>query len=106
MSILDNVTNRWLVEVKHDWLHNNVVTITELLDFIESFTSDVDPNSTVVIEGNSSGIRVKEIRDETEAEYDARMAENKRHAFERKQAADKSWAKQQKRFARARKNKS
>ena len=105
MNILNNATNRWIVEVKYEWLPNDTVTVAELLDFIEAFTVNVDPDNTVVVEGTSAGIRVKELRNETEAEYDARMAEKKRIAFERQQAADKTWAKQQKRFARARKNK-
>ncbi len=102
MSIFDQVLNRRIIEVRSTVVTGSRVSVTELLDYIEEFTKDANPANEIYLEGDRNGIGIHEARLETEQEYDQRIAEQKAHAFAVQSSADRSWRKQQLRFARAR----
>lgn len=102
MSIFDQEFTRRIIEVRSTVVTSSRVSVAELLDQIEEFVKDADPGNEIYLEGDRNGIGIHEARLETEQEYDQRIAEQKAHAFAVQSAADRSWKKQQARFARAR----
>ncbi len=102
MSIFDQAFNRRIIEVRSTVVTGSRVSVTELLDEIEEFTKDANPSNEIYLEGDRNGIGIHEARLETDQEYDQRIAEAKARAFAVQNAADRSWQKQQARFARAR----
>jgi hypothetical protein len=98
----DSASNRRLIEVRSATATTSVMSVSEFLDFLDDFTKDSSPDNEIVIEGQD-GIGVREVRLENEQEYDARIQAAKDHAFKVQQEADRSWKRQQARFARSRK---
>jgi hypothetical protein len=105
MSIFDQAFTRRIIEVRSAVIRGSRVSVTELLDQIEEFTNYADVSNEVYLEGNRDGIGIHEARLETEQEYDKRIAEAKAHALAVQAEADRSWKKQQARFARSRSRK-
>lgn len=99
--LYDSDSNRRLIEVRSATATTSVMSVSEFLDFLDDFTKDASPDNEIVIEGQY-GIGVQEVRLETEQEYDARIQAAKDHAFKVQQDADRSWKRQQARFAKAR----
>ena len=98
-------SKRALVSVKKDFLTDSTATLSEFLDELERFSVGVDPELEIQLHSSSVGIQAEVVRLETEEEYDQRIAKAKEHAFRVQQDANRSWKKQQLRFAKARKNK-
>lgn len=97
----DVTSNRRLIEVRSATATTSLMTVTEFLDFLDGFTKDASPDNEIVIDGEY-GIGVREVRLENEQEYNARIQTAKDHAFRVQQDADRSWKRQQARFAKAR----
>ena len=102
LSIFDQMFTRRIIEVRSTVVIGQIVSVTQLLDQIEEFTKDADPANEIYLDGDRNGIGIHEARLETEQEYDQRVAEQKAYAFKVQSEADRSWKKQQARFARAR----
>jgi hypothetical protein len=101
VSILEQALHRRIIEVRGTTINTGYVTVSDLLDKIEEFTKDANPDNEIVLEG-SNGIGILELRLETEEEYDRRVAEHKAYVFAEQAKADRSWKRQQARFAKAR----
>jgi hypothetical protein len=94
-----------LIELRSLEVTGMYITISELLDKIEQFTKDSDPNSEIVITSYAyDGINIIERRLETDQEFTRRIEILKARALSVKLDAERTWKKQQAKFARARKN--
>lgn len=88
--------------VRDHYALNCEFTVTEFMDALEFFTKDADDSHEISIACNgSNGLIFYENRQETEAEFDERKAEEKAYAFRVQEVADKSWARQKMRVKQA-----
>jgi len=105
MQVMNTALNRRLIRVRYDNVNGHQVPLSEFLTSLEAFTNLTSEDNEIIIHAKNGAIEFEEVRLETSEEYDTRIAEAKAHEFAVKQAADKTWRKQQARFAKARRNK-
>lgn len=74
--------------------------IDVLLDAVADFAKDTPDEHSISVAGDP--VMIIEWREETDAELSARIEENRQHALKVQRDADRSWAKQKRKFARAR----
>jgi hypothetical protein len=99
--IVADRTNRLKVQVKEKTLNNDQVPLGYFLDELEAFTADLADDVEVLV-GGGACVYLEAVRDETDEEYDARIAEIKSHHFKMQKEKDSSWERQKRKFARAR----
>jgi hypothetical protein len=95
-----------LVGVRKTHLGNDHGTDLDVfMENLNQFMEDVTEGNDVQIIAYAGTIWAEETRLETDAEHDARMAVSREHQRAHQAWKDRSWARQQKKFARARKKK-
>ncbi len=95
-----------LVRVRYvDLADDNGTDVGEFMDALNEFMVDVTEGNDVQISSYAGKIWAEETRLETDDEHDERMAVSRDHQRAVQAKADSSWKRQQKKFARARKNK-
>jgi hypothetical protein len=100
--MISDRSNLALVQVRRqDLADDHGTAVGEFMEKLNDFMEGVTEGNEVVILCYAGTIWADERRDETNAEYDARLAVIRDHNRERQEKSDKSWERQQKKFARA-----
>lgn len=95
---------RRIVDVRYELVKSDEygnASVPDLMDAIEAFTKDVPDAHMISIGGDN--LMLYERRYETDEEVITRIEEGKAHALAVQAKADNSWARQKRKFARARK---